>query len=110
MTIYKVNRVAIRGPQLIGAKRSPILKSRAEVEIHTNRGTTTARLNDFQDVSLEPSLDPASYVQTFVCGPVLERAKEVLNNVPEVRERMQPNKTEEIDFANLASQGRLGEL
>jgi branched-chain amino acid aminotransferase len=98
MTVHKV---VITGPQFIGAKRSKAFNKRVGVEIHTDRGKTTARLDDFHDVPLEPNLNPASYVQTFVCGPVIEKAEEVLAEVPEVRERMQPTEAEEIDVANL---------
>ena len=97
----KIHRVIIHGPQLIGAQRLKNLKHRTDVTLVTTAGTTTARLNDFQDVKLEPSLNPESFTQTFFCGPVLERAQRVLESTPEVAARIQLREAEKIDFGSL---------
>src|SRR3989339_464553 len=39
------------------------------------------RLDDFEGVELTPTIDPTSSMQTFVAGPVLERAEQAIANV-----------------------------
>lgn len=97
-----VTKVIINGHRWIGKlKRIKEHKGTVSVKIVTDQGTTTARLHDFNGTRLTPVLNKKESVLTFVCGPVLERAEEILANIPQVAARMQPNEAQEIDFATL---------
>jgi len=101
MAEFAVKRVILSGPQLIGARRVKALRGRVGAQIVAEQGVAQARLNDFRGISLEPSLNPDAYTQTFVCGPVIERAQEILAEIPQVATRLQPGATQEIDFSAL---------
>ncbi|MBU0573057.1 MAG: branched-chain amino acid aminotransferase [Candidatus Margulisbacteria bacterium] len=97
------NSVTLTGVQLRGISRNSDFKSlNAGAVLRTGGGFTTARLSDFAGVKLEPSLQPGNFVQTFIEGPVIQRANELWADIPQIaaRERLQP--MDEIDFDALS--------
>ncbi|MBU1617041.1 MAG: branched-chain amino acid aminotransferase [Candidatus Margulisbacteria bacterium] len=98
-----VKRVTVNGCQVRALPRSIDFRNKnmTGVRCETNRGEVSLRLRDFDGVPLQPSLDPGAFSQTFVCGPVLERAEKVISSVPEIRSRLFPMPSANIDFANL---------
>ena len=107
-----VRKVTLGGVQNIGwvrgslnQKKAPALRDNGRgigAKIYTNQGITTARLDDFAGVPLSQSLNPRSFEQTFVGGPVILRAHELLSSNRKVYDRLQPSTEETIDFSKLA--------
>ncbi|MBU0687821.1 MAG: branched-chain amino acid aminotransferase [Candidatus Margulisbacteria bacterium] len=114
-----VKRVEVRGTTRIGCRtrmgykagsKSPAVREMKReglgIQYHVTDGTNhfiaQGRLDDFRHISLEPSLHPNAVNQTFVDGPVLRRAQEVLEQVPQVRGRLQLVQKGAINFDGLS--------
>ena len=112
MTELRVRKVEIRGVPLIGYMRRLVDRGKlfpariwegkkVGVTYETDMGKTIGRIDDFRDIELTPSLHPGAFKQTFVDGPVLERAERILRETPALRGRMVPIEEKPMDWEGL---------
>ncbi len=113
MSQFAVRRVTINGTGYAGLDRELTSGIGNQFQSGSGIGATvetvdnregSLRLNDFRGLPLTPSLHPDAGTQTFVSGPVLEKAERVLSEEAAAAARLVNVSAEPMEWDGLAFQ------